>query len=57
MTSNKELTKTVESLVVRVKSVKDQLKTITGRATHNDKDPQSGSGLQNSSTGIDTNPS
>jgi len=50
MTSKEELSKTVENPTECVNSMQDQLKTLTGGATHSGTDPQSGSGLQNSST-------
>ena len=54
MMSDEELTKIVESLTESVKSIQDQLMTLTCGATYSGRDLQSGSGLQNSSTNLDT---
>ena len=54
MANNEELAKTVESLTASVKSMQDQLTTLTSGATYSGVNSQSGSGLQYSGTDSDT---
>ena len=53
MANNEELAKTVESLTASVKSMQDQLTTLTSGATYSGVNSQSGSGLQYSGTDSD----
>ena len=52
MASNKEITKTLETLLASVRSIQDELVTLKREATHSSTNPQSGSSMQYNSTDI-----
>jgi len=52
MASNEELAKTIETLTVSIKSIQDDLLMLKCGAIHSGSNPQSSSGMQQSSTDV-----